>query len=208
MRWMFYGLSSSVNNRHKYIYKDQSFRGYSKKICENCSRDIVTMLYDDGEHHQLILDGGKIYPDLLQFCGAGEKLLVLSEMALSVLVREKVSGILKYEPVTVLDEKIIELDKAAPLYYSVKLSGSIDLDYSAMFLKKKKHCNRCGQYELNRQRLHPFIVDKNTWDGSDVCFLKTFPAFVICTNRFVHIIKSNRLTGFSFEELKEKKGGS
>lgn len=203
---MFYIMKSNGNNRYKYACMNQSFKGYDKKICDSCGRDIVTELYDNTGFYELVLEGGKKYPDLLEFCGAGDRLHILSEKTLSVFKKENISGILEYEPVHILTDKgkgCIERDENAPKYFSVKLSGSIDFNYPAMFLKKKKYCPSCGKYELNRQRLYPFIVDRNTWDGSDMCSLITFPAFVICTDKIVQLVKSNKLTGFSFEELKE-----
>lgn len=194
---MFYYVGCSLSNKNRYVYKNVSFKGYNKKTCDNCGRDITTTMYDDGAY-KLLVEGGSIYPDLLRFCGAGDQMFLLSEKALSVFVKENISGIESYDLVKIANE-----ESNTTQYYCVKLSGHIDLNYSSMFLKKKKKCDICGKFELNRKRIHPFIVNKSTWNGCDICYLETFPAVTICTEKIVRIVRKYKLKGFKFEELKE-----
>lgn len=135
----------------------------------------------------LFLEGGKMYPDYLAFTGAGEQLFLLSERAVPVFEENGISGFSGKWEVTVSD---------GPRYFAMEIGGSVELDFAAMHLKKKNLCSRCGQYNWNRQRMEPVILDEASWDGSDICRVKSLPGLFACSRRFAQIVKDHGLTGF------------
>ncbi len=202
----FYKMTNSGDSRFSYVFDDLSFIGYKKELCNSCGRSINTVCTQ--KRHTFVVEGGKIYPDFLQFCGAGERLTVLSKKAIDIFLSSNISGFSIESIIDIYREvknkQIVKCDDS-PIYYSVIIRGVIDYDYSAMFLKKKKYCPICGQFELNRKRLYPVVMDINTWDGNDICSLITFPANLICTNKLVRIVEDNKLTGFDFKLVKNNK---
>ena len=137
---MLFQLDYKANGKYRYVYKDQSFIKYEKRICEKCRREIASKIFASPPLHKFILDGGKKYPDLLQFCGAGGPFLILSQMALQLLLKGNVTGITSWETVQVCNIKG-ENEMQAPQYCIVKLDGEIELDYKKMFLKRKNVYN-------------------------------------------------------------------
>ena len=81
--------------------------------------------------------------------------------------------------------------------YSVNITGSIDFDLKAMALKKKNRCPSCGQFDWSRQRLYLIktVFDMNTWDGSDLCRIDSFPGFIVCTEKVKGVIEKYRFKG-------------
>ena len=67
---MLFQVSYNTCRKYKYAYKDASFAGFERVNCMACGRTVSTMHYE-AKAHCLILEGGKSYPDYLQFCGAG-----------------------------------------------------------------------------------------------------------------------------------------
>ncbi|MBQ7827422.1 MAG: hypothetical protein IJ386_04070 [Clostridia bacterium] len=203
---IFYELSSN-SNRYKYISETPDFIRWNECVCESCGRNNPVCEYVPSKKRRFIIEGGKKYPDHLDFCGAGNRFFIISENALSAFVKEDVSGIDVVEPVEIFVKKgdgLTEPDSNTPEYYRVTLNGLIDFDYEAMFLRKKKHCPVCGKYELNRQRLYPMYVDEKEWNGCDLCALKTFPARVICSEKIKRIVKRYKLSGFELEKIDER----
>lgn len=202
----FYKLVGN-SNRYKYASETPDFIKWNNHPCESCGRGISACEYVASDKRRFVIEGGKKYPDHLDFWGAGERFFIISENALSAFVKEGVSGIDVVEPVDILVENgksNAELDTDGPEYYSVTLKGSIDFDYDSMFLKKKKYCSVCGQYELNRQRLYPMYVDRTSWNGCDLCSLKTFPAQIICSEKIMRLVKKYKLKGFTLEKIDER----
>ena len=197
---MLYWLDFDTDKKYLYAYKDQSLEGYNRVNCPSCNRIIASERYVENQHH-LLLEGGRVYPDYLQFSGAGKRLFLLSEKSLTLFRQHDITGFEEYEQVKVEInkefKKNINLD-VLPRYYSIKISGEIHVDLHAMHLKRKKVCPYCQQFSWSRQRLGPIIVDLNSWDGSDICMLKEFPGFKICSEKVVQIVNSNGLTGFEF----------
>ena len=194
---MLYLLEHQALKKYKYAYKDLSLIGYSRSVCPQCSRQIGIPQYSGNIPH-LILEGGNEWPDYLQFCGAGKRLFLISERALEIFEKNIITGYDGYQSVDC--ESIIRNRdiKKNPNYYSLNVSGRIDLDFASMHLKKKHFCPQCRQYEWNRNRLEPFILDCATWDGSDVCLIDSLPGFRVCSGNLMQVIHNNHLKGFSF----------
>lgn len=201
---MFYFIRSSLSEKYKYVYKDASFKSIKQSDCTHCGRKVLSFLYDDSKKHQLVLDGGRIFPDFLAYCGAGYPLVLFSERLINILANNCITGIKDCEPVCLFTETTtgFELNSNSPLYYIVKFDGLIDYDYTAMFLKKKNKCNSCNQYELNRKRLYPSYIDTSTWSGNDIGYLYTFPTMIVCTKKVKDLISHNKLIGVEFEPIK------
>lgn len=205
----FYFVNHSGQSKFCYAYQNLSFAGYDNKICHECGRKKSSILYSC-DKHQLVIEGGKSYPDFLQFCGAGDKFILLSYRAIEAFKESKISGFIadcKPKLFKSVNDNIFVADDA-PDYYIVRITGKVDYDFQAMFLKKKKQCNTCGQYDLNRKRLFPAFIDIKTWDGSDFCSLITFANRIICSEQVVEVVKNFNLTGFDFEIIKTKEDNS
>lgn len=200
---MFYKVLDYSAKTHKYAYKDISFLGFKETLCSNCGRSIATMLYNSGVH-QLVLEGGKKYPDLLGFHGAGKQMLILSGRTLSLFKQHNISGISGSEQIQVLEKrgsKLIDSTGLSPDYWIVNVTGIVELDFSSMGLKKKNKCDCCGQFTWNRQRLTPLILDENTWNGYDLCRITSIPGYIICTDRVRCLVEEYSLSGFDFTLL-------
>ena len=201
----FYEITHSTNNRLCYASTDISFIGYIRGVCPSCGRNIFTTEYTKERYH-LLVAGGKSFPDWLQYCGAGELPIILSEQAIDILQKEVITGFsIKCEANLYRKNKNDEIVKVTDCskYYIINITGKIDYDYSAMFLKRKKQCSQCNQFSLNRERLYPVYLNDNLWDGSDLCSLLTFPRQLYCTDHFVQVIKKYKLSGFEFLETRK-----
>ena len=87
----FYFINHSGKSKHCYISEDLTFVDFFCHSCVECGRDIPVAKYSQ-ENHQLLIDGGKEYPDLLQFCGAGDRITVFSERTVDIFVENRISG--------------------------------------------------------------------------------------------------------------------
>lgn len=198
----FYLLRDPGERSYQYAWKDQSFLGFQKTPCPECGRDIAVMEYSGG--HCLLLEGGPKYPDHLPFCGAGERMLVLSERAARLLQESGITGIGQITPVRTAKENNgtpVSLPETAPGYVLAEVTGKIDLDLSKMCLRKKKVCKACGGFEWNRQRLHPIHLDESTWDGSDICRCESIPGWFIFSEAAAELTRKQKLKGFVFDPL-------
>ncbi len=193
----FYYLSTKGTDRFRYACKDLTFVRLEGPVCSCCGRNINHPVYAQDIHH-FLLDGGKRYPDWLDFCGVGGRLILLSQSAVEAFQKEGITGLADRGPVKVsrmFRREIIPLTDA-PDYRLVDFTGRIDFDLPAMCLKKKHRCAQCGQFNWNRQRLYPVVMDRSTWDGSDLCSQVSIPGFKYCTQAVVDVIKKHKLTNF------------
>ncbi len=195
---MLYWLEHNSQKKYKYAYKDDSLIGYSRSICSQCNREIAIPQYKETAPY-LLLEGGNTSPDFLQFCGAGRQLCLVSEKALDIFENNRISGYAGSQLVSCENERQISSVTQFPRYYSMHISGRIELNTAAMHIKKKRVCSHCGQYEWSRMRLEPYILDLSTWDGSDLCLVDSIPGFRVCTDKLKEIIQKHKLTGFSFK---------
>lgn len=154
--------------------------------------------------HCLLLEGGPRYPDHLAFCGAGERLFVISERAANLFLDGGLTGIGRVTAIRTGKEQngtLVPLSDAAPDYVLATVTGKIDLDLRKMGLRKKHVCKACGGFEWNRQRLHPLYLDESTWDGSDICRCDSIPGYLIFSEAAVALIREQKLKGFAFDPL-------
>lgn len=195
---MLYRMDHLGTGIYRYAYKDHSFSGWERHACPACGRAVSRPVYT-GPQRILALEGGKKYPDLLQFCGAGDALVVLSERALTAFLEEGILGAVEYRPVAVVrSEACSHPVDDAPGYYEIDIAGTVDLDYAAMSnLRKKRVCPACGQFEWSRQRLGKRIPDLQTWSGHDLCRLAGLPGIVFCSEKVKGVIRKYQLTNFS-----------
>lgn len=183
---MLHLLQADTKRKYRYAWKDESFLGFEQQVCSFCGRMISECRYD-GDIHRLILEGGNTYPDYLTFTGAGERLFLLSERAVRIFEDCGIAGFSGKREVMVSD---------GPQYFAMEISGRVELDFVTMQLKKKKLCPECGQFGWNRQRMDPVILDEGSWDGCDICRVKSLPGFFACSERFAEAVKDYKLTGF------------
>lgn len=198
MMEMLFWLQHDDSPKYQYAYEDITLLGYSSTICPRCSRRVATPQYSN-DQPSLVLEGGRIYPDYLQFCGAGKSLFLVSEKALEVLETNKISGYAGYQSVTF--ESMVSCNNVVhkPNYYNLNITGRIDFDVVAMHIKKKRLCHECGQFEWSRMRLDPIILDMTTWDGADLCLLDSIPGYRLCSQNVKKLIQKYKLTGFSLK---------
>lgn len=200
---MFYIIRSSSLSKHCYAWNNLSFIDWKSSVCENCGRVVHEACIAES-NMALELDGGKEYPDYLQFTGAGPCLFLLSKHAFEIFSENHITGITGVQPVTlswIKSKSKRAFSSPVPEYYSIDIEGRIDYCLKAMFLKKKKHCQTCGQFEWNRERRPAVVVSEGTWNGSDLCRISSVPGFSICTQKVFDVIKANKLTGFEPEPV-------
>ena len=195
---MLYFLEHDTQKKFRYAYKDISLIGYSRLICPQCSRQIAIPQYNNEAPH-LVIEGGNVYPDYLQFCGAGNRLCVVSEKTLNLFEQNKITGYTEYHLVTTESDRKSKDFVQCPNYYCLNITGRIDLDIVAMHIKKKRLCPSCGQFEWSRMRLEPIVLNQTIWDGSDLCLVGSIPGFKVCSEKLKEFIQNYNLTGFSFK---------
>lgn len=202
---MFYNIKSSGTRTYWYVWNDLSNKGLNKKICNCCGRNIYFDIYQP-ERHCLAVEGGGRCPDLHIICDS-PRFPIFSEKAVNIFTQHCISGFRVEEQVILFKQvpggAFVEL-KDIPNYYKVTFEGKVDFDYPAMFLKKKKICAACGQYDLNRQRLYPVFLNSESWDGKDMCSLITCPKELYCTEKVAQLAKKYKLKGFDFRAVQEK----
>lgn len=198
----FYMLQIPGERRYQYAWKDMAVAELRRESCPACGRTVGR--WECSGPHFMILEGGGKYPDRLPFCGAGESELLLSEKAVEVFLRNGITGIAGQTPVRTGRERdgaLMPLPEEAPGYVLAELDGTIDLDLGKMGLKKKNRCSVCGGFDWNRQRLHPLIPDRETWNGRDLCRIASIPGYIVCTDRVVELVNKHKLRGFAFDAL-------
>ena len=190
----FYLLEGYSEQAYPYAYEDTSLLGRKIQICETCGRQVSSWSFSGA--HQLLLEGSGDYPDRLMFCGAGGPLFILSATAAQTFDKNGISGISQTSPIETIHDQAVP-----PRYVLAQISGTIDLDFKKMGLKKKRQCTSCGSFEWNRQRMYPLYVNEETWDGSDICRVSSIPGYIICTDRVASLVKDQKLSGFCFNPL-------
>ena len=186
---MFYLIRDTGFRTNRYASKDLSFEGIDYNTCSLCNRKIASFRYRNNIH-ELILEGGKRIPDKLQFCGAGRRLFLVSEAVIRAIESFHISGVLNYSPV-ILNPSTKEMP-----YYSIDVSGEIELSLSNMALKKKNYCPQCTQFEWNRKGFPQLCLDASSWNGQDICIVKSVPGYFVCTSKFAKLIEEHGFTGF------------
>lgn len=195
-------LKNNTDRKFAYAFKDLNFDGFEKEICTDCGR-IVSKFKYRSHCPVLLVEGGTEMPDLLQFCGAGKRLFLVSQKALDVFQKNIIEGYdicAKVHWMRVNDASCLE-ESGAEVYYSLEITGAISLDLEQMQLRQKRLCKECGEFEWSRQKLGPYILQESSWDGSDLCYIKQFPGMWVCTTRFKEIMINNQLTGFCFKDV-------
>lgn len=195
---MFFRLLHSGHRKYKYAHKDLSISGLRKVNCEACGRSVSELCYSQKEHI-LAIEGGKEYPDYLEFCDAGPRLCILSQRAVDAFTANNISGISEFVPVTFAHSS----SSSSPLaYYIASIDGRIDFNSLLMQLKKKRLCDKCGQFEWNRQKFPPIVLSEGSWDKSDICRIASSQGYIVCTEKVIQVVTESKLTGFAFQQLK------
>lgn len=192
-----FGLSAS--NSNYWVYSSGNLSTITAEHTCSCGRTCVDYKEDTSGPFTLVMEDRGRYPDFLHCCGPGLSVFafVISEKALNIFSDNHITGYTDAEPIRLVKENGIGFEevKDLPQYYKLSVSGSIDLDYNEMRLKKKHHCSECGQYKLSRQKLGTSYLNLSSWRGDDICRLGTFPARIICTEKVIEVIIKNKLKG-------------
>lgn len=198
---MLYWIEHEALNKYKYAYKDLTFIGFDRSACSECGRELGTPQYKESTPH-FVLEGGRVYPDYLEFAGAGRQPFLVSEEVLELFEKNGITGYTGYQLVNYVSSK--RKDNSIiiqhPKYYNLNITGKVDLALAEMHLKKKRLCPQCGQFDWSRMRFGTTILDETTWDGSDLCFLDSIPGFKLCSEKVKELIQQHKFTNFSFSE--------
>ena len=191
---MLYCISSYPSNRYKYLVVDHDYYEIERFRCDTCER-MVQKCSLQYWPPKMRLEGGRRYPDHLSVSVpfVDRTGIIVSERALNVFRSEKITGF-EAAPIEVLGTSLVD---DAPRYYYLTVTGQVSLDHTAMRYRKKNLCRSCGSYEWSRQKVGESVVDHDSWDGSDLCFLVDFPNMFLCTQKVIDTIKSHNLKGFS-----------
>lgn len=195
-----YQIQPPASEQYYYAWCNKSFGGFQWTVCPECGRRIATMQYVSDVPY-LLIDGGPKYSDYLCYTDAGIRLFLISERTLNLFEQHNVSGYDEYCLVELEFEEAGKVIDNIPRYYALNLIGSVEFDFKQMHLKKKKFCQQCGSFEWSRTRLDPAILDMSTWDGSDLCTIKSIPGRKVCTEKVRELVKEHTLTGFNFTKL-------
>lgn len=194
-----FGLDINYSDK-KYCYaqRNLAFTGYTSSICSKCGRSII-IPNPTIKKNEFIIEGGKNYPDFLDYRGAGTYFLI-SKNALRLFIENRITGFDDYEEVSTRRETGVTIDDDNSVYFLLSINGTIDFDLRAMTLKKKRVCLSCNQYDWNIQRLSMLksVFDMDTWDGNDLCRIKSFPGFIVCSDRLRSLVEEHKLTGLRF----------
>lgn len=197
--------------KFRYAVSDGTFLRYDYTSCPDCGRSVATPVCS-GDARFFYLSGGKQYPDLLPFNGAGTtkdggRFVIISEKAKNAFECEGITGYSNCTKVSVVpDQRGTDYDtEDAPNYYLIDIDGRIDLDFAKMNnLRRKKYCQTCGQFEWSQQRMHRRFVDVETWSQNDLCRIKSLPGFVVCSEKVMDAAEKYKLTNFEFVPFREK----
>lgn len=196
-----FGLDINYSDK-KYCYaqRNLAFTGYTSKVCPMCGRNII-IPNATLQKNEFIIEGGQSYPDFLDYRGAGTYFLI-SQNALQLFVENKITGFDHYEKVSILREADITPDIDKRVYFMLSINGTIDFNLKAMTLKKKRLCLSCNQYDWNIQRLSMLktVLNIDTWDGTDLCRINSFPGFIVCSDRLKNLVEEHKLTGLRFSD--------
>lgn len=196
---MFYALSHDFHPKYGYIWSIRSFDRWILDTCPSCGRQRIVKADYQPSEPLMELEGPKKYPDFLQFCGVGiiPYPFILSERAMTILEENHISGVKRGKKVE------FTAPPKGQEYVYLEISGRIDLHLKSMQLKRKHLCKECGQFDWSRKSLGRYILDRDSWNGADLCRLTSQPGHFICTEKVVELVKTHQLTGFFFEPLKE-----
>lgn len=195
---MLYWIRYEAFNKYKYASKDLTLMGFDRSVCPECGREVATAQYKENTPH-LRLEGGRVFPDFLQFCDAGNRMFMVSEKVLEMFEKNGITGYSGYQLMTYEFSKRKSSIIEHPNYYSLNITGKVDLDLAEMHLKKKRLCPQCGQFDWSRMRFGITILDETTWNGSDLCFLDSIPGFKLCSEKVKELIQQHKFTNFSFK---------
>lgn len=196
-----FGIRESYStNKYCYAATNVAVVGIKNVICPECGRLVPEKIIYQGEN-ALIIEGGEIYPDFM-FYGSAGLTFIVSERVLEALQQNGITGYDKSEKVPIYrskERRMIEQDVA---YYMLNITGEIDFDLKAMALRKKHLCPLCGEFEWSRQRLGTIdsVFDMSTWNGSDLCRIKSFPGYIVVSEKFKCIVEQNKFIGIIFNQ--------
>ncbi len=195
-----FGLNISYSEK-KYCYaaKNLSFNGYNYDKCQNCGR-IISKLLPSNQIDEFVIEGGRQYPDFLDYHGPGINFIV-SDRVLQAFIENNITGYNQVLKVFVHRNNKDFSDNKNIGYNLLNITGKIDLNLKAMSLKKKNFCSLCEQFDWSRQRLNIIktVFDMDTWNECDLCRITSFPGFVVCSEKLKSVIEEHNFSGVIFQ---------
>ncbi len=199
-----FGLNISYSEKkYCYAYENLARAGliYQYEKCPHCGRNIahepVKTLPD-----AYVIEGAKAYPDFLFYGGGGINFLV-SEKVVNIFRQQGVTGFDTVTSVPLFRNNRGDLIPQEDVqYFSLNITGSIDLNLKAMSLNRKHICPECGQFDWSRQRLAIIktAFSMESWDQSDLCRIASFPGFIVCTKKVRDIVLEQKFKGVQFRD--------
>ena len=151
------------------------------------------------------IEGGVRFPDVL---GCSESFLVVSEAVISDWETAGVTGYKQHPFMIVREEVGDDTLELLPRYYHIEVTGRCQLDLEAMGIEIIFYCPTCGyrkeelldqnEIEENPFGTFPFVIRKETWDGSDLFVSDLFKRTVFCSQRVFDLAGLNERTNFEF----------
>lgn len=194
----------TYNNRKKYYYawKDTSFLEFRSSICEQCDRIVGSPVFAN-TCPELCLEEGSVFPDFLQFTGAGNRYFFISGRTAELFQQYGITGYIDHGLAQIVSVRP-NRGNDVPAYHCLEITGKVEFDFKTMQLKKKRICPLCNQFDWNRTRSIPIVLDKSTWDGSDLCTVQSEPGVTICSDRMIDVVKKYNLTGLDIQEIERR----
>jgi len=158
----------------------------------------------------LVLEEGKQFADTIVV--GGGPIRVVSERVVASWANEGFSGLLHY-PINVESAPPhIAAIRHRPEYFHLELTGRCEFDYEAAQVEVERcpGCTLTRLRQLNPDRgmnQHPFIIRRETWDGSDFFVSLDFPWVMFCTRRVYLHTRKCKFTGFEFRVPEAKHEG-
>jgi hypothetical protein len=165
-------------------------------VCKNCGH---VEHYPSGAF-DVNLEGGSEYPDALG-CGA-YPFLIISERVVDDWNQAGIDNYLTY-PVRISSIDSADItNKLPPNYWRIEMNGTCSIDLLSSGLVNADYCAICGNLRTGESQITGFIMEADSWDGSDLFRDKNqFPRINFCTMRILELAKKKTHSNFRFEPM-------
>jgi len=196
---LFYHVAHDSAYQHPYTW---AYR-YEPSLSERGTRCDVCGLGDvfvTGAYPRFPLsaavEGGWRYPDVL---GSGEyPLLIVSEAMVEDWVQDGITGYNAY-PLTIVRASCAAIRRQTPpQYFHIEVTGRCQLDTEAMGLSVVYNCPKCGYVEKEPAFNTPFIIRRDSWDGTDLFVSDLSKGVTFCTDRVRALAEKRKWTNVRF----------
>jgi hypothetical protein len=212
----FYKISTDGGKKLKFAHGiNLNDRDYERIECPSCNIVTSSDVVSDLSSIKLALTNNH-FPDFLGYIYHK----MASERSVEILAYENISGynsvpldMVPFDAITPEQKRDLRLfgndvKKFAtdpPPYYLLRAVGKAELHEKTGLIVK--HCSQCGNTKISTPGKiyvdpdHPWYVQRNTWDGSDLFTVQYFPSAFLCSEHFLEVYNKHNLTGLLFKEI-------